>query len=494
MRKLLLFFLLAAPAYGQVSVSLSPEPKLQFLSNNGVPLAGGCVFSYSAGTSSPQATYTDSTGLTVNNNPLILDAGGRGSIWLTSQGYKLVLFSAGGVNCATGTQIWSIDGITGQLGLLSLANTWSGVQTFSQPIKITPSVNQIVLGTSPNTTTLNAPAPSGNVVLTTPVTSDTLVGRATTDTLTNKTLTTPTINGVSVVNDPAAYIVMPNNATGTTLNSTASEFNIAGSATAQIGSNTPLATGNGAIGIVVAGAGTTGSATIQQSGTASCVFDGATTAADYVQQSTITPGQCHDAGLNFPSSGGTILGRVRTTNAAGGTYALDLFSPGVFSATTGAGLGCTNFTPVTVVNNNAIQNLLSCSIAANTLSQGSLLDIQLTGIESTASGGTITLTTTLGGGTGCVTQVTAGIANNQPFNTSIKMAILTAGAGGTANLSCEYFSTASGGGVIGPNGIIGTPTISVNTTILNSLLVQVQMSVANPGNSVTGQILKAVVF
>src|SRR5439155_14029921 len=81
----------------------------------------------------------------------------------------------------------------------------------------------------------------------------------------------------------------------------------------------------GAIGIVVAGAGTSGNAQITRTGTASCVFDGATTAGDYVQISSTTAGDCHDDGAAFPTSGGQILGRVLSTNGAGGTYAMVLY-------------------------------------------------------------------------------------------------------------------------------------------------------------------------
>lgn len=84
---------------------------------------------------------------------------------------------------------------------------------------------------------------------------------------------------------------------------------------------------NGAvIGITVAGAGTTGSATIQQFGPASCVFDGATTAGDFVTVSTATAGNCHDAGSAQPADGSQIVGRVLSTNGAGGTFTLNLGS------------------------------------------------------------------------------------------------------------------------------------------------------------------------
>jgi hypothetical protein len=93
----------------------------------------------------------------------------------------------------------------------------------------------------------------------------------------------------------------------------------------------------GAIGIVTAGAGTTGSATVQFIGWASCVFDGATTAGNYVQISSTVAGNCKDAGATYPTSG-QVIGRVLSTNGAGGTYTIDLYSSEIEpSALSGSG-------------------------------------------------------------------------------------------------------------------------------------------------------------
>lgn len=67
------------------TVYLSPLSLiLQYFSNIGVPLAGGTVTVFLAGTAQPQATYTDSTGTFPNANPLTLNPAGRlgnVSIW-----------------------------------------------------------------------------------------------------------------------------------------------------------------------------------------------------------------------------------------------------------------------------------------------------------------------------------------------------------------------------------------------------------------------------
>lgn len=85
---------------------LTPQPKTQFVSAAGVPLSGGKVYTYAAGTTTPQATYTDSTGATPNPNPVILDSRGEASIWLGSATYKFKLTDANDV------EIWTVDYIS----------------------------------------------------------------------------------------------------------------------------------------------------------------------------------------------------------------------------------------------------------------------------------------------------------------------------------------------------------------------------------------------
>lgn len=65
------------------AVLLTP-PYLQFVDNNGAPLAGGLVYTYIAGTGNqPKATYTDASGTIPATNPIILDSAGRAVIWIT---------------------------------------------------------------------------------------------------------------------------------------------------------------------------------------------------------------------------------------------------------------------------------------------------------------------------------------------------------------------------------------------------------------------------
>lgn len=76
----------------------------QFFDNNGVPLAGGLIYTYVAGTTTPQATYTTSAGTIAHTNPIVLNSAGRvpgGEIWLLLSGYKFVLQTSAAVLIAT---------------------------------------------------------------------------------------------------------------------------------------------------------------------------------------------------------------------------------------------------------------------------------------------------------------------------------------------------------------------------------------------------------
>lgn len=124
------------------------------------------------------------------------------------------------------------------------------------------------------------------------------------------------LNGGTLAVPNGIAIPIPNaSSTGTTLNKLTK---LTGVGTAVILGTTDT---TGAIGICSSGCGTTGSATISRFGMQSCVFDGATTANDYVQSSTTVAGDCHDVGGVYPISGQTI-GRILSTNGSGGTYSV----------------------------------------------------------------------------------------------------------------------------------------------------------------------------
>jgi len=108
-------------------VNLSPVAGAaqQFFTNSGAPLSGGLLYTYAAGTTTPQATYTTAAGTTANSNPIVLNSAGRldNEVWLTSTlTYKFLLKDSGGVTIATYDDIpgiGSVSGLTTGTSLLS---------------------------------------------------------------------------------------------------------------------------------------------------------------------------------------------------------------------------------------------------------------------------------------------------------------------------------------------------------------------------------------
>jgi hypothetical protein len=85
--------------------SLAPVARQQFLDANANPLAGGKLFTFLAGTSTPSPIYTDAALAVPHPNPAILDAGGFLTIYMAAVNQKWILQNAAGV-----TQ-WTVDPI-----------------------------------------------------------------------------------------------------------------------------------------------------------------------------------------------------------------------------------------------------------------------------------------------------------------------------------------------------------------------------------------------
>jgi hypothetical protein len=97
-----------------MSVNLSPVGNaFQFFNNEGLPLNGGKLFTYQAGSTTPFPTYTDVNGLIANTNPIILGTDGRppSTIWLTDGFfYKFILTDANDVTIQTYDNLYGIIG------------------------------------------------------------------------------------------------------------------------------------------------------------------------------------------------------------------------------------------------------------------------------------------------------------------------------------------------------------------------------------------------
>lgn len=114
-----------------MSVILSPPMVLQFQNPNspGNVLAGGKLFTYIAGTSTKQATWTDSSQSVQNANPIILDSTGSCVVWVDpTLTYKYVLAPANDTDPPS-SALRTVDNIQGGLtigtlpGVLGLGTT-----------------------------------------------------------------------------------------------------------------------------------------------------------------------------------------------------------------------------------------------------------------------------------------------------------------------------------------------------------------------------------
>ena len=106
-------------------MSYVPAPTIRqrfFDDVTGAPLAGGQLFTYEAGTTTPQDTFSNSTG-TLNTNPVVLDANGYADVWVDpALSYKFVLEDS------LGNTLWTEDNVTTPIEV----NAWNADTVYSQ--------------------------------------------------------------------------------------------------------------------------------------------------------------------------------------------------------------------------------------------------------------------------------------------------------------------------------------------------------------------------
>ncbi len=102
----------AWPQTGQVM----PPPVFTAYDANGDPCNGCKLYSYAAGTTTPQNTYTTSALSVANANPVVLDSAGRATVFVSpTLSYKFVLKTAADVD------IYTVDSVVGPFsGVVSI--------------------------------------------------------------------------------------------------------------------------------------------------------------------------------------------------------------------------------------------------------------------------------------------------------------------------------------------------------------------------------------
>jgi hypothetical protein len=134
----------------------------QFFDNSGVILSGGKLYSYSAGTTTPQTTYTSASGSTAHTNPIVLDSAGRvatGEIWLTAGiNYKFALYTSTNVLITTWDNITGINSIASDAADVQYEPAGTGAVTTTVQAKLRESVSVLDFGADPTGATNSQPA------------------------------------------------------------------------------------------------------------------------------------------------------------------------------------------------------------------------------------------------------------------------------------------------------------------------------------------------
>jgi len=186
------------------------------------------------------------------------------------------------------------------------------------------------------------------------------------------------VHGSRIYDGYTGIAALNDGSTGTTLNFLA-KYTTSGTVVLSATSDT-----KGVIGVVVAGAGTTGTAWIATNGTAvPCAFSTAITYLHYVISSVGTNGKCADTGsATYPSSGVQVLGKVISpTNGSAGTYLIDMTERQASTASSGGGATIPSVTNIIIgdgAGNGADSSVAIGNVAklnaTNTYASGGIID------------------------------------------------------------------------------------------------------------------------
>lgn len=323
---------------------------------------------------------------------------------------------------ATASGTATLPANTGTIAELNLAQNWTALQEFSSGISADgshvatiPSVTDTLVGkattdtfsnktidtAAPNTIKINGnilSATAGSSTITLPNSTDTVVARNTTDTLTNKTIDTASPNTIKI--------------NGNTLSATA------GSATVTVPNSTDTLVGKATTDTLTNKTyDTAGTGNVFKINTQSIAYVSGNTSKVATVSGSLTSGNAHKSDAN----GNTVDAGV-SFSAASGIVTVVSQTPVV------------NVTPVTVsTNTTSDQNLMAGTVSANTMnSVGKTLKIFGAGVYTTpvANLSTITVKVKLGSLTLAtfISSANPGTVTNNPWNFTTYVTTQTAGS------------------------------------------------------------------
>jgi hypothetical protein len=348
---------------------------------SGIPLSGGLVWTYLAGTSTPAASYTTNVGNIANSNPIQLDAGGRppAEIWLTAgQNYKFVLMDSLSNTLATYDNILGIVNAPSSLWVASgVTPTFISATQFSVPGNLVTTF-QVGLRIQ---YTLTATQFYGTITA-----SSFRAGITTVTVLTDSTPLNSNLNAVNLSQ------ITPDNTPMPTLFENAITFQKA--ATFQQGvSITGNETVSGSL-TVGAGAVVTGSVSATTGIIVGNVASGSATTLDWYEETSTQMGIAGSTVAGTASYGGRTMRGTRI----GQLFYFDLFLD--WSTFTGTGfILITGTFPFTVAS--------SLPTAITVISENLTYANSLIGIVTNSAGGTIQISTASSGGTFALVPVDA---------------------------------------------------------------------------------------
>lgn len=148
LKRLLFVVLLALASAAQATVySLPWGPKPQFVDANGAPMSSGTLQTFTASSSTPQVTYTDSTGGVSNPTTITLNTRGEtpNEVWLSAgSSYKFVLKDSSGVTVWTVDNVNGVNDVTAQLGNEWVASTLTPTFVSATSFTVTGDQTQVL--------------------------------------------------------------------------------------------------------------------------------------------------------------------------------------------------------------------------------------------------------------------------------------------------------------------------------------------------------------
>jgi hypothetical protein len=192
--------------------SLTPTPKQQIFGSDGLPLVGGKIYTYSAGTTTPLATYTDAGAGTANTNPIILNSLGQANIWLTSSSsYKFSVYTSADV------LLYTVDNIATPIDYLSLVTSLASPPPIGSTAPNTGAFTTLT-ATTGTITTVNCTTVNATTVNAATITA---TGTITAETLTFEgggSMTKPPESGIQPITATVAANALTVTLNPTTLN------------------------------------------------------------------------------------------------------------------------------------------------------------------------------------------------------------------------------------------------------------------------------------